>query len=512
MRLLIKTKIYPVMALLLFLTPIMASAAQKEQIVAAHYAPWFRGPGVGNGWYSLVGYKVVKTAYKPQLGYYNNLDPTVLNKHITWAKKYGINTFMIEWNGQGTYDFYSPLDISMQSFIQNPNFKNIDYFFVYSLVSALGQPGDPPLTPINLNHSRVINKLLDDFRYACRTYMKRSHYLRINSRPVVYLWSVPLANGDLKKAMNKLRDVIKTETGKNPYLVADVVAMYTDPVPAKIAPFDAVMPYVMLEVNGSPPKSYALADSVENIVSRYRYFYYVCKDLDIDFVPAVFPGFDAEGAPWCYDASGRVSTPRVDRAKPWFKDLIRGAKSYVDPDVNMLYITSWSEWNEGTNIEPSVQHKFKLLEGLKLGLEQQATEMPVLDRIRFKFSRVVDAPGNDSRLLGAAFQKVEFLDANLNPMLSLDIGTDQVRDFMGWGWYSNEHEPPNGATFCWAGQAQKFATLHINVPWDAKYLKIIMRPVDYQKTTVHINSRWITELPTLHPYTWAQHIIPLHFQ
>jgi hypothetical protein len=495
--------------LALLFSPAALSSAKKELIVAAHYAPWYRGQVDGNWSFSL-GNKTIRTAYKPTLGYYNNLDPYVLNKHITWATKYGINTFMIEWNGQDLPDFLSPLDISMQTFIQNPNFENIDFFFVYSLISALRFPNEPAFTPVDLNRSRVINKMLADFRYACRYYMKRSNYLRIKNRPVVYLWAVPLAQGNLKKALNKLRNVIKAETGKDPYLIADVVAMYTDPVPSMTEHFDAVMPYVMLEVEGKPPKNYSLKDSSDEVLARYRYFHYALQDLGCNFVPAVFPGFDAVGAPWCYDGKKRLTTPRVDRAKPWFKNLVRDAQAFVDPDVNMLYITSWSEWNEGTNIEPSKQFKFKYLDSLRQGLNQSPTDPPARNRIRFKFTRVVDPVGGDSRLLGASFQRLEFLDPDLSPLLTLDIGTDEARKAMGWGWYQNEYEHSDGSTFCWAGKKQKFATLYVNVPQAAKFLKVVLRAVDNQKVILHIDDRWITELPTYIPYRWTQHLISLY--
>ncbi len=493
--------------LLLLLLPAAASVAKKELIVAAHYAPWYRGAGPEGNWSFRLGSRNIQTAYKPLLGYYNNLNPSVLNQHITWAKNYGINTFMIEWNGQDTYEFYSPLDISMQAFVQNPNFKEIDFFLVYSLISGLKRPNDPPFTPVDLNKSRVMDKLLSDFRYAGRYYMKRGNYLKIHKRPVVYLWSVPLTKGSLKKAVKRLRNVIKAETGQDPYLIADVVAMYTDPDPSMTKHFDAVMPYLMLEVNGYPPQSYKLKDSIDTVTERYRYFNYVCQDLEVDFIPAVFPGFDAVGAPWCYEGNDSLSTPTVKRTTSSFKSLVTQAKSFVDKNVNMLYVTSWSEWNEGTNIEPSVQFRHKYLKALKAGLESEASEKPARNRLKFKFRRVVDLPGNDDRKLGASFQLVEFLDANLNPLLTLDIGTDEVRKSMGWGWYGNEYDPSYEATFCWAGKKERLATLYINVPAQSKYLKVIMSGVENQMTTIHLDDRWLTNIQTNLPYRWSQHLL-----
>jgi hypothetical protein len=486
----------------------LGATDSRELIVAAHYAPWYRGPGGGN-WSFQLGKKTLRTAYKPLLGYYNNLSPSVLNKHITWAEKYGINTFMIEWNGQDTLDFFSPLDISMQAFLQNPNFKRIDFFFVYSLVSALKLPGDPEFAPVDLNRRAALDKMVTDFRYASRYYLQLSHYLKIDKRPVIYLWAVPLAQGNLKKAVIRVRNVVKAETGQDPFIIADVVSMTSDPDPAVIRHFDAVMPYLMLEVNGYPPQNYALKDSTDAVIERYRFFHYACQDLETHFVPAVFPGFDAVGAPWCYDGNKRLTTPTVKRTVPAFKEFVVQAKSFVDPEINMLYITSWSEWNEGTNIEPSTRFKYKYLNALKKSLARPPSEQPASNRLRFKFSRVVKPIGNDNRLLGASFQWVEFLDADLNPLLTLDIGTPKARKSMGWGWYQNENEPPDGATFCWAGGKKKYATLYVDVPSGARFLKLILRQVDDQRTTIHIDDRWITQIQGNHAWRWAQHIISL---
>ena len=72
---------------LLLLLPAAASVAKKELVVAAHYAPWYRGGGLDGSWSFPLGNRSIRTAYKPLLGYYNNLNPSVLNQHITWAKR-----------------------------------------------------------------------------------------------------------------------------------------------------------------------------------------------------------------------------------------------------------------------------------------------------------------------------------------------------------------------------------------------------------------------------------------
>ena len=505
-------RIFSCLAVLVFLCPVVypfTSNAKKPQIVAAHYAPWFRGPVKGS-WTFQLGKKNIKTAYKPLLGYYNSLDPNVLSKHITWATQYGINTFMIEWPGEDTPNWYSVPDEAMKVFVKNPNFEKIDFFFVYSLVSGLRDADEPSLARVNLNENHRVNKLLSDFRYASRMYFKRSNYLRIQGRPVIYLWAVTLTTGNLKKTVAKLRNTVKAETGKDPYIIADTVLMYTDPNPSLVKIFDAAMPYAMLKYQGNPPKKYELKDSIPTIHQRYRYFTYALEDLGVDFVPAVFPGFDATGAPWCYDNNKRLKTPKVLRSTPSFKDFVIKSKSWVDPDISMIYVTSWSEWNEGTNIEPSQQFKFKYLDALQKGLRRKPPfEIPPY-KITFRFKRVVK-PGNhsDDRNLAAAFDAIDFMDANLKLLGSIDIGTTAAGDHLGWGWYGRESEGADGPNFVWAGTSQKFATVRLDIPQGTKFLMLKIKQIENQTTKVFLDWKLLSEIPSELPYQWTVHLIPL---
>ena len=57
--------------------------------------------------------------------------------------------------------------------------------------------------------------------------------------------------------------------------------------------------------------------------------------------------------------------------------LRNGTKTYRDywdvineVDVDWVFITSWNEWHEGTEIEPSVEHGYKALEETKIQVEK----------------------------------------------------------------------------------------------------------------------------------------------
>jgi hypothetical protein len=326
---------------------------------------------------------------------------------------------------------------------------------------------------------------------------------------VIYLWAVTRAKGNLKKTVNRLRATVKAETDKDPYIIADTVLMNTDPQPSLVKIFDAAMPYAMLKYQGKPPKNYALKDTISTISQRYRYFAYSLEDLGVDFVPTVFPGFDAEGAPWCYDNNKRLKTPTVKRSAPSFREFIVKAKSWVDPDIDMIYITSWSEWNEGTNIEPSQQFKFKYVSALKKGLSKRPAYKIPSYKITFRFKRVVKRSKSDDRNLAAAFDKIDFMDSNLKVLDTIDFGTVEAEDYLGWGWYGRENEGAEGANFVWAGTEQKFATLRLDIPQGTKYLMLRVKQIEEQLIKIFMDRKLLSEIPSEHANHWAVHLVPL---
>ncbi len=503
-------------AVLAVLLPTIASehAEKKDKdslIVAAHYAPWFDRPedGSAGGWSFKLGNRTVRHAYTPLLGYYSNFDPNVLSQHISWAKRYGINTFMIEWCGVPKWDFYETLDPQVRSFLSNPDFPEIDFFFVYSIISGLRRPTEETFGPVDFNDRKIRKKFLADFKYAADAYLARPNYLKIKKRPVVYLWAVYLAEGAFKRAVKHLRKIVKSRSGMDIYIIAEEVGWNTTPVVSRTALFDAVMPYAMVKAEGKPPANYALQDSIDEIISQYRYWYNVSEDLGLDFIPGVFPGFDTVGSLWCYDENFIRTVPIIKRSPKSFRGFIVKARQYVDPDVNMLYITSWSEWNEGTNIEPSKEFGFTYLKTLKRALNKQVVFRRTSDVVKFGFKKVYIPDGKDNRSLGMAFDYIEFLDADLKILKKLDVGTSDARKYMGMGWFWDESGWDPAETFVWAGMELKFAALHINLPAKTKFLKIQSVVIGPQTVKIFINSELRNKLDIDNTMQWETHLIKI---
>jgi hypothetical protein len=327
---------------------------------------------------------------------------------------------------------------------------------------------------------------------------------------VVYLWAIGLARGNLKNALAKLRKAMKAEFGLELYLIADWVTWGSVPDLDQTPLFDAVMPYGMIHVKGSPPENYALEDSLTEIVDQYTFWDNCCRDMGINFIPGVIPGFNPTGAPWCFDDDGIPLNPTVARSPKSFETYIRKAMPFIDRDIAMFYITSWSEWNEGTNIEPSKEFGFAYLKVVKkllsAGIPQPSPEK---NKIRFDFQKIYLPGGTDPRTLCAAFDSVEFLDAAQNILLTVDLGTSAARKFTGLGWSYDETGWAGADNFCWVASKWKYATLYLDLPPAACFLKIRLVMINDQVLTIALDGAVQATLQADQPWAWATYTVPL---
>lgn len=483
--------------------PGQSKAGITPSIVAAHYAPWYQGNWV---WYK--GGTAFYTAYTPKLGHYDNRKPSTLSQHIQWAKNYGINTFMIEWCGIANKTYPASYNDTVLTFLANANFKKINFYFVYSIVSALRKNGEKTFDTVDFNDQGNVNKMIADFKYAAQHYFNQSNQLKINGKPVIYIWATGLARGDFAGVLKTLRDTIKKQYSLDMYIIADVVGWNSEPDAAITPLFDAVMPYGMLKVEGQPPANYTLEESIDEIIPQYAHWYFVCRDLGIDFIPGVIPGYNPLGAPWNYNDALELTNPVIARSPGSFKDFVKKAKAYIDPVVKMFYITSWSEWNEGTNIEPSEEFAFDYLEALKHGLAESSPITLPANVITFSFKKVFDPEGpGDDRLLGVCFDSVEFLDAQQQVLQTIDIGGTEARKYMGLGWFANEGPWNTDAeNFAWGGMKWQYATLNLNLPPGTVYMRLRTLSVEEQETTISLNSVKKAAI-TGTPWAWQTHLV-----
>ena len=475
--------------------------AARDVTVAVHYAPWFTGLN-DYGWFQWVGKKRVHTAYTPLLGYYDNRTPATLSKHVEWATAHNIDAFMIEWCGLSGGDFPASMDEVVRLFPKNPDFAKIKFYFVYSFIQALRKDGEPTFPVIDLDDPERVDKLVSDFKYAARTYFSLPNQLRVDGRPVTYLWAIANSKGNFKAAVLKLRAAVKAACGKDPFIIGEELFYGSTPDLVRTPCLDAVMPYMMIRPS-TPVRNYKIEATTDAIAGQYRSARLVCDDLGVRFIPLAFAGFNAVGAPWCYDEAGKLATPVVARSVDGFREFVRKAREAIDPGLRMFFITSWSEWNEGTNIEPSLEFGFSYLDVVKSELAR-FTPVPLpKDVLKFAFKRLWNPPGDDERLLAAAFDRVEILDGAGAVLLKIDIGAPAARASMGIGFSGEEKGWAGADNYCWAGDRYKYATLHVDLPAGAAAVRFRAALIPNQTIDFFRNGTKLGSFPVETPMAWT---------
>jgi len=326
--------------LLILITGIVSiNSPTKSQasdiMVGAFYYPWYDN------------YRHWQEGYKgnPILGEYSSRDQAVISRHIDWAYKYGIDLFLMSWWGPNSYEDVTIKDYFMKS-------KDISHIKFAILYETLGRLKTDEKGRINFDNPYNKLILVEDFRYISKTYFNHEQYLKIDNKPVVCIYLSRIFDGDYKGAIKELREEIQKE-GYELYLIGDQVywqSPYKESEKDLMKQFDAVTAYNM---HTSVPD--IDVNFVEKVSSKYKQWYEVASSFGIDFIPNVMPGFD--------DTAVRPEAkhPVITRDEKRFRYLCEEAKKYI-LGKGMIFVTSWNEWHEYTQIEPDKSYLERYLE------------------------------------------------------------------------------------------------------------------------------------------------------
>jgi len=313
-------------------------------LVGAYYYPWY-GPG-RNHWAD--GY-----AEHPKLGEYDSSDKEVINQHIDWASGHGIDFFAVSWWGPG-----SPEDSVLKDrILKSPMINDIQFAILYESAGLLSVSNET----INLDSPDNLQKMLNDFKYIQDTYFNDPHYLKIDGRPVVFVYLTRIFTGDVAGAMHAFHGALLSR-GSDVYLIGDEIYWgNSQSLPANhIQAFDAVTAYNM---HTSVPD---IADNFNNKVKdQYTTWKAKADELGVAFIPDILPGFD--------DTLVRpeANHPPIPRSVSLFESQLDTALSLLDPKINLFMITSWNEWHEDTSIEPAQEYGFDYLDALQRKLNSR---------------------------------------------------------------------------------------------------------------------------------------------
>jgi glycoprotein endo-alpha-1,2-mannosidase len=348
--------------------PAAASPPTVHPLVGAYYYLW--NPE------NFAGGTLRAHLVPPQLpagSLVNSQSPRTAARDITNARKAGINFFAIDWwpddPGYSGED-YQKADEAMQSFLKAPNISRIRFAMFYETWNLGFDPGRES-TPVTFQMELHFDADMASF---AKEYFHNRSYLRIDGRPVVFLYLTRTLTGDVSGMMQGARTVLKG-LGFNPYFIGDEVywrvtpenpnpagpVLTTTPQVNRIEQFNAITSYILYYGDSDsllgPTNDFTGYPGTTNIVADERHLlsqYSAATDGQVPVIPDIASGFNDRGfrLPTNHPAQPRQWLPGEGPASTLDHLFRCVAIPEVSPTLPMVMVTSWDDWNEDTGIEP----------------------------------------------------------------------------------------------------------------------------------------------------------------
>ncbi len=252
------------------------------------------------------GLPLIQSKNHPAIGLYDSTDPLISRSHLKLAARAGIDAFIGSWWG---IDDFS------------------DRAFAVLVQEAEKLGGTKACVYYETVPERKPERAVEDLLYILERYGGSSAYLKVDGKPVVFLYG--RAVGEL--SAEQWAAVIDEVREKQPcFIVADTDAPH--PPPDNVDGLHIYNPVFRVK-RGEDMQAFYEAQ----VAQARRAGKLACV--------TVIPGYDDT----CIRAPGLVA-PRL--SGQLYRALWRYAIA-AQPD--WVLITSWNEWHEGSEIEPSVE-------------------------------------------------------------------------------------------------------------------------------------------------------------
>ncbi|MDW8222039.1 MAG: glycoside hydrolase family 99-like domain-containing protein [Gemmatales bacterium] len=300
------------------------------RLVLAFYYGWYGTPHHTGKWVHWEGVnsqdkRIANSTHYPAIGVYDSHDPRIVERHCQEAKRAGIDGFIATW--------WRPRDFHDQGFPL--------------LLDTARQHGLVVTAYLETVPQRTTVQAVEDALYILSQYGEHPAWLRVQGKPVLFVYARALD----QLGLDNWRRVVSQVAQKKPpgaLWIGDRLSKEAARV------FDGLHTYNITE--------HTAGKSPEQIRrwAREQFPHWVrLAQPDKISCLTIIPGYDdtklAERKP------PRPVTRRHDGDT--YRVLWEEALA-AQPD--WILITSWNEWHEGTEIEPSVEHGSRELQTTRI--------------------------------------------------------------------------------------------------------------------------------------------------
>jgi glycoprotein endo-alpha-1,2-mannosidase len=297
---------------------------RAPKAVLAFYYGWYGAPVLSGDWrhwrgFTPRGARQSPAVDTPLLGFYDSHDPAVVARHADWISAAGLTGVICSWWGAGSFED-----------------RSLDLLCDVMHSRGLG------VTAYVERQERGLAGAEEDLRRLVDRHASHPAWLQVHGRPVFFLYVRALLDLTLS-AWRTAADRVETSGRPRPFLVADLSPRQVDLFRAGLPFVDGVHNYIPAPyIAGLPPDR----------VSRWaRATYPVWRRMAADklFCLTVVPGFDDT-----LIAGRPAPRPTVARQQGQIFSVLWEEAIRAGPD--WILITSWNEWHEGSEIEPSREY------------------------------------------------------------------------------------------------------------------------------------------------------------
>ncbi len=288
--------------------------------VLAFYYTWYGTPEFDHGWahwgeVNADSHDIAESTHYPEIGAYDSHDPAVIDRHIDQATRAGIDGFIATWWGRGSYT-----DRAFAKLLDRAEPKGFEATVYWETVAGEGR--------------EQIRHAVGDLVYLLRTYGRHPAFLKVEGAPVVFVYGRVMGQipqGAWPEIIARTRERV----GFDFLLIAD--GYRTD----WARMFDGVHTYNIC--------GWVAHKTIEEIheEARRRFAADVATARGQGAISCitVIPGYD----------DTKIRTPGLNAERQDGETYRALWEEAIAAAPDWVLITSWNEWHEGSEIEPSFE-------------------------------------------------------------------------------------------------------------------------------------------------------------
>ncbi len=291
---------------------------QTPRKVLAFYYTWYGTPERHGRWVHWENVNpekrdIASSTNYPARGAYDSHDPAIIDWHIDLAKGHGLDGFICTWWGQETFD-----DKAFVKVLDAAGKRNFEATVYWETAPGKG--------------NAQVRKAVNDLLYVLRKYGGHPAFLKVDGKPVIFAYGRVMAEVPVERWPQIIAQT-REGYGKDFLLIADGYSERNAQL------FDGIHTYNICSwVRDKTPDELRelsrkqFADAVRLAKQQAR----------ISCI-TIIPGYD----------DTKIRKPGINARRQDGQTYRVLWEEAIAADPDWVLITSWNEWHEGSEIEPS---------------------------------------------------------------------------------------------------------------------------------------------------------------